>query len=239
VLVWQAPTQVMNPAVPADIIAEAYAEDEAAAAAEYGAEFRRDIESFLSKEAIAACVVPDRFELPPIHGQQYIAFIDPSGGSSDSMTLAIATRDTNRSTLVCVREVKAPFSPDIAVADFVTALQTYGVRSVTSDRYAGEWPRDRFRRFDIECRPSDKTKSEIYVAFAPLVNACRVELLDLPVLTRQLEHLERRTSRGGKDSIDHPPRGRDDVANAVAGALVNASRLGSCQVGTARIEQFL
>jgi hypothetical protein len=29
---------------------------------------------------------------------------------------------------------------------------------------------------------------------------------------------ERRTSRGGRDSIDHPQGGHDDIANAVAGA---------------------
>jgi hypothetical protein len=34
--------------------------------------------------------------------------------------------------------------------------------------------------------------------------------------------LERRTSRGGKDSVDHPPGSHDDVANAAAGALVLA-----------------
>jgi hypothetical protein len=36
--------------------------------------------------------------------------------------------------------------------------------------------------------------------------------------------LERRTARSGRDSIDHPPGGRDDVANAVAGALVMAEK---------------
>jgi len=39
-----------------------------------------------------------------------------------------------------------------------------------------------------------------------------------------LAHLERRTHRSGKDSVDHPPHGYDDVANAVCGALVVASR---------------
>ena len=29
--------------------------------------------------------------------------------------------------------------------------------------------------------------------------------------------LERRTSRGGRDSIDHGPQGHDDLANVVAG----------------------
>jgi hypothetical protein len=31
--------------------------------------------------------------------------------------------------------------------------------------------------------------------------------------------LERRTARGGRDSIDHAPGAHDDLANAVAGAL--------------------
>ena len=39
----------------------------------------------------------------------------------------------------------------------------------------------------------------------------------MPRLAAQLCSLERRTARGGKDSIDHPPGGHDDLANAVAG----------------------
>ena len=36
--------------------------------------------------------------------------------------------------------------------------------------------------------------------------------------------LDRRTGRSGKDSVDHGPRGHDDVANAAAGALVAAAQ---------------
>ncbi|MBI2401948.1 MAG: hypothetical protein HYV20_04250 [Gemmatimonadetes bacterium] len=39
------------------------------------------------------------------------------------------------------------------------------------------------------------------------MNANRVELLDLPRLAAQLVGLERRVSRGGRDSIDHLPAG--------------------------------
>jgi hypothetical protein len=46
-----------------------------------------------------------------------------------------------------------------------------------------------------------------------------VELLDNKQLQSELVSLERRTSRAGKDSIDHPPGGHDDLANAVAGAV--------------------
>jgi hypothetical protein len=38
-------------------------------------------------------------------------------------------------------------------------------------------------------------------------------------LKTEFRRLERRRGRSGKDSIDHPPRGSDDTANAVAGAM--------------------
>jgi hypothetical protein len=47
--------------------------------------------------------------------------------------------------------------------------------------------------------------------------------LDIPRLISQFHGLERRTARGGKDSIDHGPGAHDDIANAVAGAIVLAS----------------
>jgi hypothetical protein len=56
----------------------------------------------------------------------------------------------------------------------------------------------------------------------PLINSGAVDLLDNERLIHQLIMLERRTSRGGKDSIDHAPGAHDDIANAVAGALVTA-----------------
>ena len=44
-----------------------------------------------------------------------------------------------------------------------------------------------------------------------------VELLEHERATKQLLALERRTARSGRDSIDHPPKGKDDVINAIAG----------------------
>ena len=56
----------------------------------------------------------------------------------------------------------------------------------------------------------------------PLINSGAVDLLEHDRLVTQLTSLERRTARGGKDSIDHAPGAHDDVANSVAGALVTA-----------------
>jgi hypothetical protein len=56
-----------------------------------------------------------------------------------------------------------------------------------------------------------------------LPDVTHVDLLDVLRLHVQLVCLERRASRGGRDSIDHAPGAHDDLANAAAGALVRAT----------------
>jgi hypothetical protein len=51
----------------------------------------------------------------------------------------------------------------------------------------------------------------------PKLNSKTIRIPDYPRLVNQVAALERRTSRGGRDTIDHPPSGKDDVANVVAG----------------------
>jgi hypothetical protein len=225
VLVWQAATRTMNPSVPQKVIDAAMEEDEAAALAEYGAQFRRDVEAFVSREVVEAATVPGRRELPPQSGVQHVAYCDPSGGSVDSFTVAIAHQEPDGAVVLdCLRERKAPFSPDAVVADFAAVLKQYGCTRVVGDRYAGEWPREAFLKAGIVYETSERTKSDLYGAALPLLNSGRVQLLDEPRLQAQLCGLERRTSRAGKDSIDSGPHGHDDVSNAACGALVLANQ---------------
>ncbi len=220
VLVWKGGTAEMNPSIDPAIIEEATEEDPEKAAAEYGGDFRSDIAAFVSRETVDACVVPGRRELLPVPGVQYLAFADPSGGSSDSMTIAIAHQQDDVAVLDAVREIRPPFSPEAAVTEFAGLLKAYRLSEVTGDRYAGEWPRERFRVAGISYRISEPTKGDIYRDTLPLLNSGKLELLDVPRLVTQLCGLERRTARGGRDSIDHGPGAHDDVANAVAGALL-------------------
>ena len=90
ILVAQGSSRQFNPTLPQAVVDRAYERDPAAASAEYGAEFRRDIESFVALEAIEACVSRGVFERGPVPDVGYHAFADPSGGASDSMTLSVA-----------------------------------------------------------------------------------------------------------------------------------------------------
>jgi hypothetical protein len=218
VLVWRAPTKVMNPSVPQRSIDEAYEEDPLRAAAEYGAEFRTDVETYVPREVVEDVVVAGRRELAPMRGLRYHAFCDPSGGSSDSMTLAIGHNEAGRIIIDAIRERKPPFSPSDACLEFSAALRSYNVGSIQSDRFGGAWVTEAFSRHGVRVEQAAKPKSDLYVDLLPLLNAKRIELLDHPRLISQLVGLERRTARfSGKDSIDHGPNGHDDIANSIAG----------------------
>jgi hypothetical protein len=221
ILVAKAPSLTMNPALSPRVVERAFESDPEAASAEYGAEFRGDIGVFIARDVLEACVARGVTVRPPIENVAYFAFADPSGGSSDSMTLAIAHREGERTILDCVVERKAPFSPDSVVAELAETLKPY-CATVTGDRYAGEWPRERFSAHGIRYEPAEKNKSEIYLGFLPMPNSGRVDLLDNARMISQFLGLERRASRAGRDTVDHAPGAHDDVANAVAGVMASA-----------------
>ena len=139
VLVAAGSSKDFNSTISQKRIDRAFAEDPIAAQSEYGGAWRSDIEAFLSIEAVRGVVMPGTFELQPFPGRDYVAFVDPSGGSADSMTLALAYKQDDGAVLACLREVKPPFSPAAVVAEFVSVLRKYGCKEVIGYAYAKEW----------------------------------------------------------------------------------------------------
>ena len=226
-----ADTLTANPTMDEAIIAQAFEEDAQVAGSEYGSggfvQFRSDVQRLCTAEALDLCTDWDRpLVLPPcFEGPRlYHGFVDPSGGSSDSMTMAVAHRDpSGRFILDGYRERKPPFSPDDVVREFAEILNAYRVAKVAGDRYSGEWVRESFRSHGIAYQHSELTRSEIYIAFVALLNSARVKLPGDKRVRAQFESLERRASRSGKETVDHLPGSHDDVANSCAGALCLAS----------------
>jgi hypothetical protein len=230
VLVIKAPSAVFNPTLDQAVIDQALAEDPFGARAEWLGEFRDDVEGFVTREAVEACVATGRHELPRIDGVSYLAGIDTSGAVYDSMTLSIVhVEDGNHVVVDAVREAKPPFSPEAIVAEFAALCKSYGVHTVWGDRYAGEWPRERFRTHGIDYQIDGKTKSEFFLEFLPVLNSHRMELLDHKKLVAQLCQLER-VAGPAKSTIKKPKGGHDDVANAVAIAAVLALKFATAYV---------
>jgi hypothetical protein len=239
VLVWQADTLTMHdsPQVRAEVQAE-YAKDPENAQAEYGAQFRSDVVAYMSEELLDACTAKGRTALDPISADAihsglaaaslYLAFVDVSGGLSDAFALAIAhwDRKSNAAVLDALHEWRAPFNTETVTGEAVAVLKAYGIKHVKGDKYAGNWPRDRFAFHEIGYVVSEDDKNAIYRDALPAFASKRVELLDDARLRAQLLGLDRKVTSGGREIITHRPGGHDDVANAATGAILEAYRIG-------------
>jgi hypothetical protein len=226
VLTWKGQSSEMNPKISSLTIAAAFLRDAASARSEYNAEFRDDLESFLSREVVESCV-GERFELPPVSGARYFAFADPSGGRSDSFALAVGHYDAERAVLDVLREKPAPFSPEAVCSEFAELLKSYRVSTVCGDGYSAEFVVEQFRKHGIEYKLSPLTRSELYLELLPGLMSARVVLVKNSRLVNQLCRLERRVSRIGHDIVDHLPGSHDDLANVCAGVITEILRANS------------
>jgi hypothetical protein len=222
-LVVNCPSRTLNPTLPQKVVDQALAEDYAAAKSEYLGEFREDVGEFIPRQIVKDLVVPNRFELLPQPRTRYFAFVDMSGGRGDAAALAIGHKEERTVVVDFVKLWKPPFDPYQVVKEMAQAMRRYDLSRVTGDKYAAEFNAQAFRKCGIKYESADRPKSQLYIELLPRLCSREIELLDNQVLVNQLAGLERRTRSGGKDIIDHPPGGHDDLANAVAGLVVVAT----------------
>jgi hypothetical protein len=223
VLVIQAPTATLNPCLDASVIAEALADDPAAARSEWLAEFRDDLAGYVDIALIEAAVDRGVVVRPPRDGIMYKSFVDISGGQRDSATAAVAHLEGNVGVLDALLEIPAPHNPRDAVWQIAQLLKSYRLRATIGDKYAAQWPVASFAEAGITYEHSADDRSALYLNALPLFSSGRVRLLDHRRTVNQFGSLERRTSLVGKDRVDHGVGGHDDCANSVAGALVLAA----------------
>jgi hypothetical protein len=219
VLVVQSPTIAFNPTIDQDAIAAALIDDPESARAEWNAEWRSDISAFLDDILIERAVDLHRpLELPPRQDIKYRAFADPGGGQHDHFTIAVAHTEDERTIIDLVRGAAAPYDPHEVVREFADLIRQYGIREITSDFYSAQWAETTWTASGIKFNRSKLNRSELYIEMLPLFTRGAIAIPDHARLRKELRLLERRTSRLGKDAVDHPKRGSDDYANALAGA---------------------
>jgi hypothetical protein len=230
-LVWDAVTTEMNPTISQTEIDEAMAEDPESGRSEFLNEWREDIAAFIPRSVIEAAVVKGRIESVPRPDIVYTAFIDMSGGRLDDAGMAIGHRGIGSTggerkvgIIDKVCRYKPPFDPYAVIADMASELKRFGIRQAKGDRYSAEFTRQAFRSHGIAYLPSEKSKSDLYLEALPVLCGGQVELPDNPKLIEQFCQLERKTRSGGRDIVDHPRNGHDDLSNVVCGVIFNLGR---------------
>jgi hypothetical protein len=227
VLVVKGTTLQFNPTADRNRIAADLLRDPARYHAEYNSEWRDDLSTFLSRDLIDAAVDNGVLVRPPVEGTIYRGFCDASGARRDSFTMAIAHREPHngglRVVVDLVYEKRVPFSPSETVDEIVALLRRYKISTVDGDNWGAELTAELFRQRGVEYHTSKRDKAEIYLELLPMMRSGEVRLLDHARATAQFAGLARRTLPGGRDRVDHETGGHDDIANAIAGAIVLAS----------------
>jgi len=142
-----------------------------------------------------------------------------SGGRSDSSAIAISHLDKDGKVVIdYLREYKAPHSPYAIIKLMAETLNKFGIRRVIGDNYSAQFAADAFKSQGFHYEKSKLNKSQLYLELVSVICSNNIELLDDEVSIRQLASLERRTRSGGKDIVDHPTGGHDDLSNTIAGA---------------------
>ena len=218
--VWQAPTRTMNPTVPQRSSTRPTRRTRRARRPSTAPSSAPTSRAYITREAVEAVASPRR---PRARARGRVPVSSPSSipavARADSITLAIAHGEGDRAVLDVVREASPPFSPEGVVSRVRGAAQDLprheGARRPLRRRVAARAvPQARHH-----VRPAEKPKSDLYRDVLPLLNSGKVELLDDRPARRATVGLERRTARGGKDSIDHAPGAHDDLANCAAGVI--------------------
>jgi hypothetical protein len=191
--------------------------------------FREGVSGLIGSEAIRRVIVPGRTVLQPDREQTYVCFVDGASGvaGGDSFCAAWAHFDKSRDRAILdqVYERRPPFNADDCIYEITAICRQYRCERVIGDAWAGDLLRQRWvaltgASYDV----SNRSKSQIYLDWLPLVSSMRVEMLDDDRAVQQALGLERRTTRGSnREVVDHGPTTRDDRINAIAGVLVHCA----------------
>lgn len=229
VLVIQGPTTLFNPTIDRSIIDRAKKDDAESALAEWEGQFRGDVSALLDDAMVDDAIDNIRpIDLPRSRQHRYYAFTDASAGKHDAFTLAIGHvedeyGEDERFVLDVIRATRPPFDPATVAGEYAALARFYGCQSIMGDAYAGHWVSEAFNKAGVHYYTSPLNKSRLYLEAAPYFARRRITIPNYPPLIRELRLLERRVSRSGRDSVDHPQSGSDDLANALVGCLFRAT----------------
>ena len=222
VLVVQGSSQQFNSTLTNEIIDTMKAADPTAAASEWDATFRADLQGFLDDAVIERCVNRNRpLELPPMPGVFYRCAVDVSGGAvgGDAYSICIVHREADKFVIDVCRGHFGPFDPAELTKEYAQLCRNYRIETVVGDNYSAEWAKGAWRTENMSYVPSDLNASMLYLEALPLFTRGLLELPDHPALLRELRLLERSPGKVGRDQVSHPRNTHDDLANACCAAL--------------------
>lgn len=224
VLVWKAPTPLMNPSISAAYLERERKRDPDTFRREFEAEPADSISTLFESDSIEACVVPGRRELPPHPGFAYVAALD-AAFRGDTFTLGICHQEQNHVVFDLLLgwegSKRQPVNLEAVSAEIGRLCAEYRITDVLGDQYCAQPVKEALARHGLRFQERAFTarfKAEIYQSLKHQVNQGTIELLDHPKSLRELSTIELRLTSGGNAQIGAPEIGgyHDDYATVLA-----------------------
>lgn len=188
--------------------------------------------SLFTASDLDAVTRPNPIDVPPVHGQFYVAAMDPAT-RADAWTLVIATR--LRSGIIQIVRAQqwqaskgAPLSPEAVLRDMSETLRPYNVSRVTTDQWAADALADLGARYNLWLHSENITatkKVELFESMRAMVLAKRVELPPVRELQDDIRRVRKRVTQSGI-TIELPRAGGRHCDYAFATALALAQPVG-------------
>jgi len=225
VLIWKAPSKVMNPTISDSFLRREKRRDPDAYRREYEAEFSDSISDFIPADAIDSCVVVGRRGVPPRPDfNTYVAAID-AAFVSDRFAFCVCHSERGKVVFDYIdgwRGTKAePLNMGATLNEISRVLHDYGCNLVWGDQFAAvpirEGLRDRGVLF-MEYPFTTGSKQKLYTTLKTLILEGATELLDHADSVRELKSLEATITPSGTVRIGAPriSGASDDFATVIA-----------------------
>ena len=211
--VTKAPTRELNPKVSERIINSALKRDPESAQAEYFAEFREQLEAFLSSEAIDRCVDPGLGRGVVEPGVSYVMSVDPAL-MRDSYGYAIGHLESGVVLIDYLKKLRAPVDANGAEDLLKSLVERYRPQGVLCDNPSTV---QRLKP-NIPMIYTPFTRQQKLRIYGALKESINLGLIGLPKDDDLIDELKALQIRGGVD-ISAPKAGRitqDDLADCVA-----------------------
>lgn len=221
VLTWKLDTRTMNPSLDRAFLDAEERRDPESFEREYGANFYESASAFLPADAVEACVVRNRIELPYQPGVQFYSALDVAF-KNDWFAFCIVHRVGAKVVQDFVRSWKgsrsAPVNLSQVLSEIVSTLKLYHCRKIHGDSVCSEPVRQALAAQGVtfeQATTLGTRAAPIWSTLRTLVTSREMELLDDAQTVTELKRLELIVTSGGNQRVE-ASSGHDDRAVVLA-----------------------
>lgn len=206
---------------------------------ELRANFVDSISNFILPEFVDMCVTRGVNFNPPSDDRRtvYSAAID-AAFKGDRFAFCVVGYNEKRITQYVLKywegTKKNPVKIHEVAAYIRTICKQYGLNEIAADQYAFQPMRELFLQYGINLVENTFTlpyKRKIYFGLKRQIHNQQIDLLDVPLLHKEIKELVVEQTPSGQIRIGHPQQGSDDLSDATAVAVFRAmEKAGMVQV---------